>query len=68
MKISFGDNNTPENRGLGVVDTDTKIPIGNQLSKESEITVKGPVKYIVIAVGLVIFIAIAYVAVKIIMR
>ena len=71
MKISFsasGDNNTLENRGLGVADTDTQIPIGKQFGKESEVTVKGPVKYIAITVAVIIFLVIAFMVVKIIIR
>ena len=66
MKIVFGNNDRLENRGLSVADTDTKIPIGEQFSRESEVTVKGPVKYIASAIGFIIFAAVAYVVVRLI--
>ena len=66
MKIVFGDNDRLENRGLGVADTDTKIPVGEQFNRESEVTVKGPIKYIIITVGFIIFLAVAYVVVRLI--
>ena len=64
MKISFGDHNTLEEKGLDVADTDTKIPIGPQFNMSGEFNPTGKTKlFIQIFVWLVV-IAVGFLIVK----